>query len=207
MFPLKNIIFDLGAVLINIDYKKTEQAFIQLGYHNFEEMYSQFSADKLFEKLEMGTISNEDFYKTILALNKNVNSTNQIKTAWNEILLDWRIESLDFLETLSPRYKLFLLSNTNAIHHEFFGESLLKETGRASIDNLFTKAYYSHQIHLRKPNDDIFEFVATDAAIIKEETLFIDDSYNNIETAKKLGFKTHLLLPNERIEHLKYELF
>jgi glucose-1-phosphatase len=207
MFPLKNIIFDLGAVLINIDYKKTEQAFIQLGYHNFEKMYSQFSADKLFEKLEMGTISNEDFYKTILALNKNENSINQIKTAWNEILLDWRIESLDFLETLLPKYKLFLLSNTNAIHHEFFGESLVKETGRASIDNLFTKAYYSHQIHLRKPNDDIFEFVATDAAIIKEETLFIDDSYNNIETAKKLGFKTHLLLPNERIEHLKYELF
>jgi glucose-1-phosphatase len=207
MFPLKNIIFDLGAVLINIDYKKTEQAFIQLGYHNFEEMYSQFSADKLFEKLEMGTISNEDFYKTILALNKNENSINQIKTAWNEILLDWRIESLDFLETLSPKYKLFLLSNTNAIHHDFFGESLVKETGRASIDNLFTKAYYSHQIHLRKPNNDIFEFVAKDAAIIKEETLFIDDSYNNIETAKKLGFKTHLLLPNERIEHLKYELF
>lgn len=207
MFPLKNIIFDLGAVLIDIDYKKTEQAFIQLGYYNFEQMYSQYGADKLFEKLETGRISNADFYKTILALNNNVNTAFEIKDAWNKILLDWRAESLDFLETIAPMYKLFLLSNTNAIHKTAFLASLKKETGRNIIDNLFIKSYYSHEIHLRKPNDDIFEFVAKDAHIKKEESLFIDDSYNNIETAKKLGFKTHLLLPTERIEDLKYELF
>ncbi len=207
MFPLKNIIFDLGAVLINIDYKKTEQSFIQLGYYNFEEMYSQFSSDKLFEKLETGEISEADFYKKILALNNNVNTDIEIKEAWNKILLDWRAESLHYLETLAPMYKLFLLSNTNAIHKKAFLASLKKETGRDTIDNLFTKSYYSHEIHLRKPNDDIFEFVAKDSNIKKEETLFIDDSYNNIETAKKLGFKTHLLLSTERIEDLKYELF
>jgi glucose-1-phosphatase len=204
MAELKNIIFDLGAVLINIDYKKTEKAFIALGFENFEAMYSQFTADAIFEKLETGKISNEDFYDQLISLSNNKITAEQIKNAWNDIILDWRIESLDFLETLSPKYKLFLLSNTNAIHHEYFHNSLKSETQRTEIDSLFTKAYYSHEIHLRKPNVDIFEFIAKDAGINMNETLFIDDSSNNIATAKLLGFKTHLLLDGERIEKLNY---
>jgi glucose-1-phosphatase len=204
MAELKNIIFDLGAVLINIDYKKTERAFIALGFENFEAMYSQFTADAIFEKLETGKITNEDFYNKLISLNnKNITPT-QVKNAWNEIILDWRLESLHFLETLTPKYKLFLLSNTNAIHHEFFHKSLLEEANRVEIDSLFTKAYYSHEIHLRKPNADIFEFVAKDSNINIAETLFIDDSSNNIDAAKLLGFKTHLLLEGERIENLNY---
>ncbi len=205
MAELKNIIFDLGAVLINIDYKKTERAFIALGFENFEAMYSQFTADAIFEKLETGKISNEDFYEKLISLSKNNITATQIKNAWNEIILDWRVDSLQFLETLSPKYNLFLLSNTNAIHHEFFNNSLQNETGRTEIDSLFTKAYYSHELHLRKPNVDIFEFVAKDASININETLFIDDSSNNIYTAKQLGFKTHLLLAGERIERLDYK--
>jgi glucose-1-phosphatase len=207
MAELKNIIFDLGAVLINIDYKKTERAFIQLGFENFEAMYSQFTADAIFEKLETGKISNEDFYDKLIALSPNDINKAQIKNAWNEIILDWRVESLNFLETLSPKYNLFLLSNTNAIHHECFNNSLKQETNRKEIDSLFVKAYYSHKIHLRKPNENIFEFVSKDAHIMMQETLFVDDSANNIETAKKLGFKTHLLLEGERIENLNYTLF
>jgi glucose-1-phosphatase len=207
MAELKNIIFDLGAVLINIDYKKTEKAFIALGFENFEAMYSQFTADAVFEKLETGKISNEDFYNKLISLNDNNVTAAKIKNAWNEIILDWRTESLDFLETLAPKYNLFLLSNTNAIHHEYFHNSLLEETHRTEIDSLFTKAYYSHEIHLRKPNADIFEFVAKDAGININETLFIDDSNNNIDTAKQLGFKTHLLLEGERIENLHYNIY
>jgi glucose-1-phosphatase len=111
---------------------------------------------------------------------------------------------LNFLETLSTKYKLFLLSNTNAIHHEYFINSLKIETNRIEINSLFAKAYYSYEIHFRKPNKDIFEFVAKDARINIAETLFIDDSSNNINTAKLLGFKTHLLLEGERIENLNY---
>jgi glucose-1-phosphatase len=207
MAELKNIIFDLGGVLINIDYKKTERAFIELGFENFEAMYSQFTADAIFEKLETGKISNEDFYDKLISLSNNSITASQIKNAWNGLVLDWRVESLDFLETLSPKYNLFLLSNTNSIHHECFGNSLKIETNRVEIDNLFTKAYYSHEIHLRKPNVDIFEFLAKDAIINMENTLFIDDSSNNIETAKLLGFKTHLLLEGETIENLDYEQY
>ncbi len=205
MTELKNIIFDLGGVLINIDYKKTERAFIELGFDNFEAMYSQFTADAIFEKLETGKISNKDFYDKLISLSNNKIRAAQIKKAWNEIVLDWRVESLNFLETLSPKYKLFLLSNTNAIHHECFSNSLKIETNRVEIDSLFTKVYYSHEIHFRKPNRDIFEFIAKDTTINMVETLFIDDSSNNIDTAKLLGFKTHLLLEGERIENLHYE--
>ncbi len=204
MAELKNIIFDLGAVLINIDYKKTERAFIALGVENFETMYSQFTADAIFEKLETGKISNADFYDKLISLGDNKITAAQIKNAWNGLVLDWRAESLNFLEALSPKYKLFLLSNTNAIHHECFINSLKIETNRTEIDSLFTKAYYSHEIHFRKPNANIFEFVAKDAKINMEETLFIDDSSNNIDMAKLLGFKSHLLLEGERIENLNY---
>lgn len=207
MAELKNIIFDLGAVLINIDYKKTEAAFIKLGFENFEAMYSQFAVDAVFEKLETGKISNEDFYNSLIASNKEKITPLQIKNAWNEILLDWRLESLQYLKILSATYKLYLLSNTNAIHQEAFFESLKKEAGITNFNLFFTKAYYSHEIHLRKPNANIFEFVAKDASIKMDETLFIDDSANNIDTAKLLGFKTHLLLQGEKIEGLSYELF
>ncbi len=205
MAQLKNIIFDLGGVLLNIDYNKTEQAFKELGFDNFEEMYSQFTADELFANLETGKISNDDFYDKLTKEAKRNVTKEEIAGAWNKMLLTWRKESLAFIAKLNSKYKIYLLSNTNAIHLEAFNEILRKETGESEgIDKLFAKAYYSHKVNFRKPNDDIFNFVAKDADLKPEETLFIDDSRNNIEAAKKLGFKTHLLLADEKIEELNY---
>lgn len=206
MGDLKNIIFDMGGVLIDIDYKRTETAFGKLGYEEFNKMYSQFTADELFAKLETGKISETEFYTTLCAPNKTLTHP-QLEQAWNEMLLDWRKQSLVFLESLARRYPLYLLSNTNEIHLRAVNETLYKQTGRVSIDGLFTKAYYSHKINLRKPDADIFLFVAKDAGIIPTETLFIDDSENNTEAAAALGFKTHLLLPGEKIEELDYSVF
>ncbi len=207
MAALKNIIFDLGGVLIDLDYKKTEDAFISLGYENFHTMYSQYTADELFRKLETGKISNEDFYK--VAINAHAGSVTEeaIQAAWNAMLLSWRNESLLFLEKISTQYRIFLLSNTNAIHFEAFHRSLKEETGRESIEPLFTKAYWSHKIGLRKPDAEVFEFVAKDAGIRPEETLLIDDSENNIKKAAELGFKTHLLIAGELVEELNYRKF
>lgn len=205
MAALKNILFDLGGVLLNIDYFKTKNAFTELGFTNFDEMYTQYSADKLFADLETGKISNDDFLERLAkAAGDKINAT-QLIHAWNAMLLDFRVPSLDFLEELSKKYKLYLLSNTNAIHIEAFKETFTRETGKPSLDACFTRAYYSNYVGLRKPNDDIFEFVLKDAGIDAGETLFIDDSYNNIETAKKLGFQTHLLIAGEKIEALVYE--
>ncbi len=207
MAALKNIIFDLGGVLLNIDYRKTADAFVQLGYDEFDKMYGQFTADELFTKLETGKVSNDDFYQVLISARKKEVSESDIKSAWNRMLLNWRTESLAFLETLSAIYKIYLLSNTNAIHLEAFNDILRKTNSMESIDHLFTKAYYSHEINFRKPNADIFEFVARDAGILPGETLFIDDSENNIKTAAGLGFKTHLLLAGEQIEGLDFESY
>ncbi|MBC7537136.1 MAG: HAD family phosphatase [Ferruginibacter sp.] len=205
MTHLKNIIFDLGGVLINLDFKKSTDEFRALGFLNFENMFSQFKADKLFEKLEKGLINSEDFYTVLLKVGKEGTNTEQLQHAWNSMLLDFRMESLAYLSELKKTYNLFLLSNTNAIHLRAFNNILKEQTGLDSLENFFTKSYYSHLVGLRKPNNDIFEFVLADAGININETLFIDDTKDNIEAAAKMGFKTHLLLPGEKIENLPYE--
>jgi HAD superfamily hydrolase (TIGR01509 family) len=202
MAAIKNIIFDLGGVLLNIGYNNTSIAFKNLGIENFDEMFSQFKSNDLFEKLETGNISEDDFYKEIKKASPVPLTDKEINVAWDAMLLDFRIDSLNFLETLKDKYNIYLLSNTNAIHHRAFAITYQLETGKVSLDDYFIKAYYSHIVGLRKPNADIYEFVLADGNMKREETLFIDDSINNIETAIKLGLKTHHLLAEERIENL-----
>lgn len=204
MHPIKNIIFDLGGVLLNINYQKTADAFVQLGFHDFNSMYTQYTADEIFSKLETGKISNQDFYDSLQAKAAQPIPVEDLQTAWNAMLLDFRTESLEKLRQLKKDYRIFLLSNTNDIHWQAFQTLFTQSTGEDSLDQYFHKAYYSHQVGLRKPNADIYAFVAADAAVEMAETIFIDDSYNNIEAAAALGFQTHLLLADEKIEALPY---
>lgn len=202
MSNIKNIIFDLGGVLLNIDYNKTTAAFKDLGVQNFDELFSQFKANDLFEKLETGHISEESFYNSFQQYAGKHLEVEQIKTAWNAMLLDFRLPSLECLEDLKEKYTVFLLSNTNSIHYTAFNKTLQQENGRISLDGYFKKSYYSFQIGFRKPYPETYSYVLNDAGIKAEETLFIDDSINNIETALKLGIIAHHLLPDERIESL-----
>jgi glucose-1-phosphatase len=205
MAATKNIIFDLGGVLLDLDFQQTINAFEKLGLKNFETMFSQFKADALFEKLETGYISEADFY-TALKKRTEINITNQqIDHAWNALILNFRTASLDSLEKLSANYKIYLLSNTNSIHLKYFKQQFTKETGKPLLDAYFIKAWYSNETGLRKPNEDIFEFVLQEENLNAAETLFIDDTWMNIETAKKMGFKTHHLLPTERIETIQLD--
>ena len=203
MNTIKNIIFDLGGVLLDIEFKKTIDAFKKLGIDNFEEMFSKFTADELFKKLETGHIAETDFYKTLRnRAEKNI-TNEQIKDAWNSLILDFRIESLAYLERLAPRYQLYLLSNTNSIHLQYFKKLFTLQTAKRSFDDYFKKAWYSNEIGLRKPGTQIFEFVLHQENLLPGESLFIDDTFANIETAQKLGFVTHHLLPAENIELLE----
>jgi FMN phosphatase YigB (HAD superfamily) len=202
MAQTKNIIFDLGGVLLDLDFQKTIDAFEELGLQDFGDMFSQFTADALFRKLETGHLSEADFYAAVRKRTIKKITEVEIDHAWNALILDFRTESLALLEKLSAQYKLYLLSNTNSIHLKYFKELLTKQTGKPLLDEYFIKAWYSKEVGLRKPGAEIFEFVLKDEKLIAAETLFIDDTYLNIETAQKLGFKTHLLLPSEKIESL-----
>ena len=203
MAATKNIIFDLGGVLLDIDYQKTIDAFEKLGLQHFEAMFSQFKADALFEKLETGHISETDFYAAVKQRSELPLSNIEIDDAWNALILNFRTGSLQLLEQLAANYKLYLLSNTNSIHLKYFKKLFTRETGKPFLDAYFIKAWYSNEVGLRKPGAEIFEYVLQEENLKAAETLFIDDTLMNIETAQGLGFKTHHLLPTERIELLE----
>src|SRR5205085_3530798 len=118
----KNLIFDLGGVLMNIDFDKLTHAFQKLGFPNFDKMYSQFTVDNFFEKFETGEVSEEQFYTVLQKIaNKGV-SKNDITNALNSMFLDFRMESFQCIQQIDGRYKLFLLSNTNPIHMRTFNK-------------------------------------------------------------------------------------
>ncbi len=206
MTATKNLLFDLGGVLIDIDYNKTARAFKDLGIADFDKQFSQLTASTLFEDLETGKISNGDFYRIMQTQTTSQYREDEIRRAWNAILLEFRTESLDALVELSKHYRLFLLSNTNAIHIEEVNCILFRQTGQSNLDHYFEKAYYSHLVGMRKPNENIYRFVLEDAGVKAAETFFVDDTCLNIETAARLGFKTHQLLPGEKIEHLDFQV-
>lgn len=202
MAKTKNIIFDLGGVLLDLDYQRSVDEFKKLGVENFEDMFSQFKADDLFEKLETGRISETEFYSTVKKRTTATISDAEIAHAWNALILEFRTESLAFLESISEEFKIYLLSNTNIIHLKYFQQLFAKQTGKPLLDDYFIKAWYSSEVGLRKPGKEIFDFVIREESLVAGETLFIDDTLINIETAQKMGFKTHHLLPTEKVELL-----
>ncbi len=204
MAKIKNLMFDLGGVLLNIDYNKTADAFKKLGVLHFDDLYSQHGANHLFESLETGKISEEVFYTTMQQYCAPGTNVQQIQAAWNAMLLDFRVDSLKFLDGLKENYKMFLLSNTNSIHHTAFTKLLQQTTGQQSLDSYFIKTYFSHEIFIRKPYPDTYRIVVEDAKINAEETLFIDDSINNIEGAIEAGLQVYHLLTGEKIEDMNF---
>lgn len=206
MAKIKNIIFDLGAVLLDIDYDKTANAFRQLGYHNFEAMYSKFKGNNIFNNFETGHISNPEFFQYMIDIGNGHVTEEDIRNAWNAMLLNFRGESIRYLLKLSNHYQLYLLSNTNAVHQLEFEKKFLLQMRSVPLRDYFFRAYFSNEIGFRKPDAQIFEYVISDAGIKPKESLFIDDIAANTRAAEKLGFKAHILLPEERIETLNYDL-
>ena len=196
MEGIKNIIFDLGGVILNINVSLTEKAFSELGITQFSNMFTQHHSDDLFIQLETGAISPAEFYD---AFRKGTNtnlSDEDIKKAWNALLLDFRMPTIEWLEKNKNKYRIFLFSNTNTIHYEAFIAAYRSLTGDGDFDAFFEKAYYSQDLGMRKPNPEPFLHILKEQNLVAEETLFIDDTIKNIETAKSLGIQTvHLLWP------------
>ena len=201
---LKNIIFDLGGVLLDVDFKRTTKAFEDLGIQNPEALITQFTANDLFQQLEKGLLTDIEFYETFRNTTHTTLSNQQIKNAWNALLGDYRLSSLEFLTSLASNYHLYLLSNTNKIHYDSFVKTLKNTSSYSSLESFFTKAYFSHDIHLRKPDKEIYEFVLQDAHLIATETLFIDDTFTNLPEAAAIGIHTHLLTAGNKIEGIDF---
>lgn len=201
--PLRNIIFDLGGVIINLDYQRTATAFRKLGLHNFDEIYSQAKQEKLFDKLETGHLHEDHFREELIRHLPSGVKHSDIDIAWNAMLLDFPVSRLDFIYKLRDHYRIFLLSNTNFIHINAFLMLADEQVGKSRFENAFEKIYYSCDIGLRKPDPEIFELVLQENNLKAAETLFIDDSAQHIEGARVAGIRAELLLPGESIE-VKY---
>jgi putative hydrolase of the HAD superfamily len=188
--PIRNIIFDLGGVFIDIHYHKTRDAFTALGVHDFDAYFQQTYSNPLFALLETGDITPNEFYETFRKETGLHVSNEQIATAWNAMLGDFRPASIEVLTPLKSQYNIYLLSNTNQIHYEAFINKYEQEFGGASFNNHFHTAYYSHLLQLRKPNVACYEKVIWLHGLQPNETLFIDDTLKNIEGAKLAGLQT-----------------
>jgi FMN phosphatase YigB (HAD superfamily) len=197
---VKQIIFDLGGVLLNIDYSLTENAFIAAGVKNFPELYSQLQQSDLFDKWETGRMTPEEFVAAMKAASDTPLTTAQVLDAWNAMLLDFPIRRLQILQQIRNYYDLFLLSNTNEIHEETFNNTLMQAHGIPNIGVFFDKVYMSHRVGLRKPMPEIFMRVLEDNGLQAGQTLFIDDSPQHIKTANELGIQTIYLQKGMTIE-------
>jgi HAD superfamily hydrolase (TIGR01509 family) len=197
---IKHIIFDLGGVLLNLDYNATEKAFTELGITNFNELFSQLRQNSLFDDLETGKIQRSQFVSAIQNISNVALEEQQIINAWNAMLLDFPIQRLQLLQQLRLHYDLFLLSNTNEVHEEAFNEILMQAFGIPNIGTFFDKVYYSHRVGMRKPNKEIFQHILDENGLKPEETLFIDDSPQHIATAQSLGIQTIYLEKGMTIE-------
>jgi glucose-1-phosphatase len=203
--PTKNIIFDLGGVLLNLDIPKTTQAFEQLGAPEFKNLFGLGRAESFLKAYEVGYINDDEFVTDLQQLTGG-KSRDEVIHAWNAMLLDFPKERIEFLAELRKKYKLYLFSNTNAIHLSAFAKTFSDTFNGASLDAEFSKAWYSHLIKRRKPDVEAFEFVIKDAELDPAETVFIDDALVNVEGARKAGLTGIHLEPGKTILEIDWNL-
>jgi putative hydrolase of the HAD superfamily len=199
---IKNILFDFGGVFIDVDYDRTEQAFVDAGIHDFRRLYSQQSASPLFEDLEKGTVDITSFFAQLREQTGSDLTDEVITDCWNRILGRYYPEAIEKAKELKARYRLFLFSNTNLIHYQKFLAIYREQFGAGDFNALFEKAYYSHELGMRKPYPESYRQVLADAGIAANETLFIDDTLCNIEGAAKAGLYTLHLAPPMKLWEL-----
>ena len=193
------IIFDLGGVVINLDYQKTTRAFEDLGLENFGEMYSQAAQTGLFDDFEKGKSSVPYFLNKLIDFLPTGTTANQVVEAWNAMILDFPKENLKLLEELKSSHRTFLLSNTNEIHIQKVHQHLQLVSPHKTLDPYFEKVYFSSDVKMRKPDVEIFEFVLKENNLNPATTLFIDDTEQHILGAQKVGIQTYHLGKEEGI--------
>jgi putative hydrolase of the HAD superfamily len=199
MATAKNLIFDLGNVLYDIDFVKMYGAFEALGIPNFENHFTLNKSDQIFFDLEKGFINEDEFCVGFNALCQLNLEKQQIIDAWNALLVGYRKESIDWVKANNGKYATFLYSNTNQIHYDFFTPQFDREIG-GNFEKLFKTPYFSHKMGQRKPDPASFLHILEKEGLVAEETLFIDDNEPNVIAAASVGLQVLFLQPGMRVE-------
>ena len=184
---IKNIIFDLGGVILDIDENMAINQLQKKGFSDFQLIQSpQFQA--LNERFDRDIISASTFRDRVKKMFGFPRMSDaSFDDIWNSMLLDIPVERIRAIEEIKQHYRIFLMSNTNEIHYDLYVRDLQLRFGYAEFDDLFDKSYFSFDTHLRKPDPLFFEMILDHQGLKPEETLFIDDSKTNIEAAMQLG--------------------
>ena len=205
MKRINALLFDLGGVIVDLDYNKTIKAFEAIGIEDAENLYNQFNQSKIFDEFEIGSISRAEFIDLLQEKIPQKVSQSKIKEAWNAMILGFEKSKLEQIKRYSEKIPCYLLSNTNEIHLEYI-QTLLQEVPFKNLELLFTKCYYSHIIGKRKPHRETFEWVLNDMGSSPEEVLFIEDSPQHIRGAEKAKIKTLHFTNGRRLEDVDFFL-
>lgn len=199
---IKNIIFDLGGVVLDIDENIVYQELEKLGI-NTTELAQSKEFFEIMSKFDTGIYTAPTFRKKTKALLGLEKMTDQkFDSIWNAMLLDIPRERIEAIEKIKKHYKIFLMSNSNEIHYDLYVRDLQLRFGYNEFDELFNKSYFSFAEHLEKPNPRFFELILDHEHLLPEETLFIDDTAVNINVAKSLGIRTYHIGRDELVRNL-----
>jgi glucose-1-phosphatase len=199
---IKNIIFDLGGVIINLDINATIRAFDQVSAVPFSDIYSQAAQSELFNKFDKGQISDFEFFTELKKQLRHQGADEELLDAWNTMLLDVPAHRLDLLVRLKLNYRTFLLSNTNETHVAVIERELYRKHGVKNFGDYFDGICYSFRVGMRKPDREIFEHLLNKYKLKPEETIFIDDSIQHVQGAGRCGIKSYLLPQGMEVEDL-----
>ena len=189
-FPdINAIIFDLGNVIIDLDIPATDEAFKSLMGEKYDSAIAQLTNENIFQRYEKGEISTTQFIQKIADVSF-LTDKEAIKNAWNAMLLDIPPQRFELLSNAKENYRTFCLSNTNKLHIDFIFEQLQQQNSLPNLDSFFEKVYLSHEMGMRKPDEEIFLKVIEDQQLDPQSTLFIDDTAGHLKGAKETGLQT-----------------
>ncbi len=199
---IKTIIFDFGGVILDIDPQITIKEFQKMGFKDVAKTKSKEFIEDIIRKFERGIYTPEVFRKKLKSFLDLDVSDQKLDDAWNALIYDIPAERIKILEQVKKNYQMLLLSNSNEIHYDLYVRDLQLRFGYREFDELFDKAYFSFDVHLSKPDPEVYEFIINQHNLKPSQTLFIDDNEENIAAASKLGLKTYLLAIPERVRDI-----
>lgn len=189
MNNIKNIIFDMGGVLVDLDPQRCIDAFGKIGCRQIAAYVEEHRTEDLFYDIETGRTTQQQFCQEVRRIAQTDAADAEIVWAWNQLLAGIADEKKARLIELGRTYRLYLLSNTNIMHWEKCRDDFFAYMGHTA-DDYFTQIFLSYEMHMSKPNADIFGQTLHDAGINAAETLFVDDSADNCSAARQLGINT-----------------
>lgn len=184
---IRNLVFDLGGVLVDLDAQSCKNAFCKIGAKDIVTLWPNKQLEDIVNKANIGQLDTHSFCQEIRHAANISTRDEDIIWAWNQMLGSIKDAKKEKLIILHKKYRIFLLSNTNDIHWNKCAEDLFPMRNYVAED-YFEKIFLSYEMNLLKPDPSIFEHVILEGDINPLETIFIDDTIENCKIAHQLGF-------------------